>query len=80
MINLKPLIKSAGMMGNTLMSGMTLMGLKSDMAEQDQRSQQMPMVDQNQFTLQSPYSYQFNGGKNLPTKPTIGVNSPYAEF
>ena len=56
-------------------AGMTAMGLASSIQDNKVKSRLTPLDQDSNYRLQSPTSYQFEGGKHLPTKPVIGIHT-----
>jgi len=52
--------------------GLMASGIKSSAKENLVKARLTPLDQDESYKLQSPYAYQFEGGKHLPTKPVIG--------
>lgn len=66
-------IEKSAVVGSLLMGGLHLMSLKDQIAEMQQRTQINPLQKDmaKGLKLRSPYSYQFEGGKDTGLKETI---------
>ena len=71
--------KIAGWLMPAIGAGLTTAGLASVAKENAAKSRLTPLDQDASYQLQSPYAYQFDGGKHFPTKPVIGLN-PVSNF
>lgn len=67
--------KISGWFGPSLMAAFTASEIKSSAQENMVKSRLTPLDRDSSYRLQSPYAYQFDGGKHLPTKPVIGTHT-----
>lgn len=56
-------------------AALTISGAVGEAKENMAKTRLTRPGDDSQYRLQSPYAYQFEGGKHLSTKPVIGLNT-----
>jgi len=71
----KEMEKNAFMAGTALIGGFTAMDIGSQAKEQQNRLKLTPLRQNNQFKLQNPNQYQFEGGKHTSLKNTTSPSS-----